>query len=77
MPKISLPWAVVVSMIPLVSDLTPTSRSPRAVTMSIKSRRLRPSRSIFQMINVSPGRRSARHSTHWGRSARVPVAMSV
>ena len=40
-PNTSLPCAVVVSMIPLVSDLTPTPRASRAVTMSIRSRRLR------------------------------------
>src|SRR5450759_4424847 len=76
MPKTSLPFAVVVSTMPLVSDLTPTSRACRVVTMSIRSRRLRPSRSIFQMIRVSPGRRSARQAFHWGRSAFVPDAVS-
>jgi hypothetical protein len=77
MPKTSLPFAVVVSTMPLVSDLTPTSRACKVVTMSIRSRRLRPSRSIFQMIRVSPGRRSARQAFHRGRSAFVPDAVSV
>jgi len=75
MPKTSLPWAVVVSTIPLVSDCTPTPRPSRVVTMSMRSRRFRPSRSIFQMIRVSPGRRSSRQRIHWGRAALVPVAV--
>jgi hypothetical protein len=77
MPKTSLPYAVVVSMIPLVSDFTPTPRASRVVTISTRSRRLRPGRSIFQMMSVSPGRRSARHLFHSGRLALVPVAVSV
>ena len=59
MPKTRLPWAVVVSTMPLVNDCTPTPRLSRVVTMSIRSRRFRPSRSIFQMIRVSPVRRHA------------------
>jgi len=39
MPKTSLPWAVVVSMMPLVKDCTPTPRVSRVVMMSIRSRR--------------------------------------
>jgi len=68
MPKTKLPWAVVVSTMPLVSDRTPTPRVCRVVTMSMRSCRLRPSRSIFQMIRVSPRRRSARQAFHCGRS---------
>ena len=45
--------------------------------MSIKSRRFRPSRSIFQMTSVSPDRKSSMHRIHCGRSALVPVAVSV
>ena len=77
MSKTSLPCEVVVSTIPLVSDCTPTPRASRVVTMSMRSRRLRPSRSIFQMTRVLPGRRSARHRFHCGRSALVPVAVSL
>ena len=51
-----------VSTMPLVSDLTPTPRFSGVATMSTRSRKLRPSRSIFQMIRVSPGRRSSRHA---------------
>ncbi len=40
MPKTKLPWAVVVSTMPLVSDRTPTPRVCRVVTMSTRSRRL-------------------------------------
>ena len=65
-----------VSTIPLVSNFTPTSRAASVVTISTKSRRLRPSRSIFQMMRVSPDRRLARHLFHWDRSALVPVAVS-
>jgi len=75
MPKTKLPWAVVVSTMPLVSDRTPTPRVCRVVTMSTRSRRLRSSRSIFHKIRVSPRRRSARHAFHCGRSALVPVAV--
>jgi len=77
MPKTKLPWAVVVSTMPSVSDWTPTPRVCRVVTMSTRSRRLWPSRSIFQKIRVSPGRRSPRHVFHWGQSALVPVAVLV
>src|SRR5690349_1774267 len=66
MPNTSLPCAVVVSTMPLVNDRTPTRRSSRTATMSTRSRRLRPSRSIFQTIRVSPGRRSFRHACHCG-----------
>ena len=37
MPKTSLPWAVVVSTMPLVSDLTPTPQASRLVTISMRS----------------------------------------
>ena len=72
-----LSWVVVVSTMPLVSDRTPTPRVCRVVTMSMRSRRLRPRRSIFQMIKVSPRRRSPRHAFHCGRSVPVPVPVAV
>src|SRR5664280_3512836 len=56
-PNTRAPCAVVVvvSTSPLLSDRTPTPRACRVVTMSMRSRRLRPSRSIRQMTRVSPG----------------------
>jgi hypothetical protein len=60
-----------VSTMPLVNDCTPTPRHSRVVMMSIRSRRFRPSRSIFQMTRVSPVRRSSRQRIHCGRAALV------
>src|SRR5450759_2440218 len=48
-PNTTAPCAVVVSTSPLLSDRTPTPRACRVVTMSMRSRRLRPSRSIRQI----------------------------
>src|SRR5450759_286102 len=48
-PNTTAPCAVVVSTSPLLSDRTPTPRACRVVTMSKRSGRLRPSRSIRQI----------------------------
>jgi IstB-like ATP binding protein len=55
----------------------PTPRSARLVTVSIRWRSDRPSRSSFQTTRVSPGRSWSRTCSSTGRSLRAPLAVSV
>jgi hypothetical protein len=74
--KTSLPPGVVVSRASATLR-NPTPRSSRVVTVSIRWRRERPSRSSFHTTRVSPGRSWSRTLVSSGRASSEPDAVSV
>ena len=74
--KTSLPPGVVVS-IDSRRLRNPTSRCSRAVTVSMRCRSERPSRSRRHTTRVSPGRSASMTSSRAGRRPKVPEAWSV